>query len=59
MHTKSSPNPHDPHLILSQTCETLNKHCPNFKKLNINLRNDKPTGEVLTLLNKATRGFVK
>lgn len=44
---------------MSQTCETLNKHCPNFKKLNINLRNDKPTGEVLTLLNKATRGFVK
>eukprot|EP01043_Picozoa_sp_COSAG02_P022763 COSAG02_NODE_1192_length_13974_cov_16.770378_10_plen_574_part_01 len=42
----------------AETCESLQKACPGFKRLSIDLREQKPTGEVLTLLNKATRGVV-
>jgi peptidyl-prolyl cis-trans isomerase C len=42
----------------TETCEMLLKHCPDFKRLSLDLREQKPTGEVLTLLNKATRGIV-
>lgn len=42
----------------AETCEALQKTCPGFKRLSIDLREQKPTGEVLTLLNKATRGVI-
>ena len=42
----------------AETREALQKTCPGFKRLSIDLREQKPTGEVLALLNKATRGVI-
>lgn len=42
----------------TEVCEALQKSCSGFKRLSIDLREQKPTSEVLALLKKATRGVV-